>query len=758
MGDSEERRSKVAQFSLEQARKYLNQRNFARAFPHYLVFAQLKKGEFQKDHEANFERVTSGFVEVLKRVEPDKIAEVYQQALECLPCNAKLLTDYGSHLFNGNEIKKSEALFRRALEADPKNLMAKDRLENLSSSVVERWHFPMLNDVSRNSLFESAISGHVTRGHDTVLDIGTGTGLLSLMASMAGARRVYACEAAEVMAVTAREVFIHNQEAGARVKLIPKLSVDMDQEDVPEKVSLIVTETFDAGLLGEHVLETLHHAHKHLLAPGGKIVPHAASFLVAPIQSKRISSQSFLKKDNVGYLDWNMRLTADHIMEDGNLEPYQSEDLSRLRSDVKLLAEKHKLFSVNFESLENIEELLRGKAYHVDFKSTCDGMCDAIAGWFELNLDEDKVLTTDMESGSCWEQVIFPVKSPLKRVYKDSTISAKFNVKKNINLEDIIIDICHNHINGNGTTNHQRKEMKDMLCSTSVIQQLNSSSRESVSQWVAYHSHRDLQPSKILDLSLRFPDISLQLLKLNPTTSLTLLVDTERQREGRQMLDLVTTAADNNGVQMSRIDCVSSVAAAEDKYNLVLVSPVSSSGRLSQECLLELETVRLQFDTGRPSMLLPHSLELWCVAASSARLSSCARLVSDDRVLGHKIADQVNILSVTHHQDILYQTLEARELCDPVHLATIDLTSHSLERQELSVPAEVRRAGEVEWLVYWWVLDHGWGVRENTRETDQVYRQAAVSCPGCEVRPGDTLDITCTMEDGLIDLRFEKED
>ena len=159
------------------------------------------------------------------------------------------------------------------------------------------------------------------------------------MASMAGARRVYACEAAEVMAVTAREVFIHNQEAGARVKLIPKLSVDMDQEDVPEKVSLIVTETFDAGLLGEHVLETLHHAHKHLLAPGGKIVPHAASFLVAPIQSKRISSQSFLKKDNVGYLDWNMRLTADHIMEDGNLEPYQSEDLSLLRSDVKLLAE-----------------------------------------------------------------------------------------------------------------------------------------------------------------------------------------------------------------------------------------------------------------------------------------------------------------------------------------------------------------------------------------------------------------------------------
>merc|ERR1711971_567414 len=124
-------------------------------------------------------------------------------------------------------------------------------------------------------------------------------------------------------------------------------------------------------------------------------------------------------------------------------------------------------------------------------------------------------------------------------------------------------------------------------------------------------------------------------------------------------------------------------------------------GRLSQECLLDLENVRLQFDTGRPSMLLPHSLELRCVAASSERLSSMSRLVSYDRVMGHKISDQVNILSVTHHQDILYQGLEARELCDPVHVITMDLTSHSLERQELSVTAEMTVEGTVEWLVYW---------------------------------------------------------
>ena len=754
MGDSEERRGKVAQSSLEQARKYSGQRNYARAFPHYLVFAQLKKEEFQRDHGPAFERITSGFVEVLKRVDPDKIAEVYDQALEILPRSAKLLTDHGSHLFNTNETKRAEALFRRALEADPRYLMAKDRLENLSSSVVQRWHFPMLNDITRNSLFQAAIVSHVTRGQaKTVLDIGTGTGLLSLMASKAGAERVYACEASEVMAITAREVFIHNEEEGARVRLIPKLSVDMDQQDVPEKVSMIVTETFDAGLLGEHVLQTLHHAHRHLLAPGGKIVPQAASFFVAPLQSQHMSSQFYLDRDNVGYLYWNMRLTADQTMEDGNQEPYQSEDLSLLKPDeVKFLAEKKKLFSVNFESHENIKELISGVEYHADFESTCDGNIDVIVGWFELSLDENNILSTSIETESCWEQVLFPIKLTSRRVYKNSTIRAKFSVKKCVNLEDLSVELGNVNMNGNG--NNQR-EVKDMLCSSSIIQQLNSSARESVSQWVAYNSHRDLQPSKILDLSLRFPDIALQLLKLSPASSLTLMVDTARRREGRQMLDLVSGAAELNGLEMSRIDCVSSLSALEDKYNLVLVSPVSQSGRLSQECLLDLETVRLQFDTGRPSMLMPHSLELWCVAASSERLSSMSRLVSDDRVMGHKISDQVNILSVSHHQDILYRGLEAMELCDSVHVVTIDLTSHSLERQELSVAAEMRGEGAVEWLVYWWVKDYGWGVRENTRE-GQVYRQAAVSCQVTRVKPGDSLDIVCHMEDGLMDLRLEK--
>ena len=82
-----------------------------------------------------------------------------------------------------------------------------------------------------------------------MLDLGAGTGLFSLMAARAGAERVYACEASEVqgskiflqfwklqvMAMTCREVLLCNPE-GSRVRLIPRLSLDMDKADIPEQV------------------------------------------------------------------------------------------------------------------------------------------------------------------------------------------------------------------------------------------------------------------------------------------------------------------------------------------------------------------------------------------------------------------------------------------------------------------------------------------------------------------------------------------
>lgn len=58
----------------------------------------------------------------------------------------------------------------------------------------------MLHDESRNTKYEQAITAAVaafvrsTGRKPIVLDVGTGTGLLAMMAVRAGAEHVYACE------------------------------------------------------------------------------------------------------------------------------------------------------------------------------------------------------------------------------------------------------------------------------------------------------------------------------------------------------------------------------------------------------------------------------------------------------------------------------------------------------------------------------------------------------------------------------------
>lgn len=114
---------------------------------------------------------------------------------------------------------------KRALQANPNFMPAERNLQNALSMAVDRWHFPMLNDKRRNNAFENAIWKRIAQGYDSVLDIGTGTGLLSLYARNAGAKKIYACECSMAMIEIAEKVFETNDAKS--IILLPKLSTDI---------------------------------------------------------------------------------------------------------------------------------------------------------------------------------------------------------------------------------------------------------------------------------------------------------------------------------------------------------------------------------------------------------------------------------------------------------------------------------------------------------------------------------------------------
>jgi hypothetical protein len=112
----------------------------------------------------------------------------------------------------------------------------------------------MLRDSDRNNLFEvaiqTAIAAFVQRYHrrPVVLDIGCGTGLLSLFAARHGAEFVFAVEMFDTMASIATAVIAENGFSD-KVFVINAKSTEIEQ--LPCEVDIIISELLDSALLGE---------------------------------------------------------------------------------------------------------------------------------------------------------------------------------------------------------------------------------------------------------------------------------------------------------------------------------------------------------------------------------------------------------------------------------------------------------------------------------------------------------------------------
>jgi predicted nicotinamide N-methyase len=161
------------------------------------------------------------------------------------------------------------------MQIDPLQLNARINLDSALMNAVPTWHFAMMNDAPRNAAYDEAIR-RVVPGR-SVLDIGTGAGLLAMMAARAGAKSVTSCEQTPWIAAKAREVVAANGLAD-RIKLIAKHSSELKiGTDLSERAEVLVTEVFGTSAINELVIPTVAHAHAQLLRPGATVVPRAAS-------------------------------------------------------------------------------------------------------------------------------------------------------------------------------------------------------------------------------------------------------------------------------------------------------------------------------------------------------------------------------------------------------------------------------------------------------------------------------------------------
>lgn len=136
----------------------------------------------------------------------------------------------------------------------------------------------MLMDHVRMRAYHSAIlqNKNLFEGK-TVLDVGTGSGVLSLWAAQAGAAKVFAVEYTD-MAAHARNLV----EKNGFSDVIEVIQSSVEDLQLPCQVDIIVSEWMGYILLRESMLDSVIRARNKWLKPGGCMFPsHATMYLSA---------------------------------------------------------------------------------------------------------------------------------------------------------------------------------------------------------------------------------------------------------------------------------------------------------------------------------------------------------------------------------------------------------------------------------------------------------------------------------------------
>ncbi|KAK7354812.1 hypothetical protein VNO80_20310 [Phaseolus coccineus] len=182
----------------------------------------------------------------------------------------------GGNLPNGTNLITSKSKFDEKIE---------------SSSAKMYFHYygqllhqqNMLQDYVRTGTYYAAvIENRSDFTGRVVVDVGAGSGILSLFAAQAGAKHVYAVEASE-MAEYARKLIAGNPILGQRITVIKGKVEDVE---LPERADILISEPMGTLLVNERMLESYVIARDRFLTPNGKMFPSVGRIHMAPFSDE----------------------------------------------------------------------------------------------------------------------------------------------------------------------------------------------------------------------------------------------------------------------------------------------------------------------------------------------------------------------------------------------------------------------------------------------------------------------------------------
>lgn len=289
----------------------------------------------------------------------------------------------------GDKSRSAELAFE-ALDLAPENGEARAIAREVLSGDVPVWHFTLVRDEARNAAYEEALRRVVTPT-SRVFEIGTGTGLLAMMAARLGAAHVYTCEMEPAVAMAARRVIAANGLSD-KITVLSRHSKDVQPSDLGGLADVFVSEIVSNDMVTEDALPWVEDAIARLVKPGGAIIPARGRIRVAFGQD---SGERFRSAETASGFD----LTAF----DPLVRPYYGLPIGN--SGLTLCSEPADLFTFDFSSGGPWPEA------RARIETTVSGPVNAIVQWIALDMDSAGLYENRPQAGgsSAWAAHVHPL-------------------------------------------------------------------------------------------------------------------------------------------------------------------------------------------------------------------------------------------------------------------------------------------------------------------------------------------------------------
>lgn len=234
----------------------------------------------------------------------------------------------------------------------------------------------LLSHRSRIAKFEQALREVVTP-ESYVIDLGTGSGVLAMLAARAGARRVTGVDV--------------NCECIEYAKKAAKLNGLEDKIDfheghfldfVPDELAdVVVCEMLSSMLLIEQQVPASCHAVKHLLKPGGQMMPEHARVWIIPVECPALWERFTTKG-----------MTFPRVPQ--TVGPDETKDLAAARE----------LITFDLSTIRKTPPVDRA----LEFTISERGVLHGIVGFFEAQL----VSGVNLYMTDGWRELFLPIEAP----------------------------------------------------------------------------------------------------------------------------------------------------------------------------------------------------------------------------------------------------------------------------------------------------------------------------------------------------------